>query len=108
MSLLSVALAAVLASPAAAAAAPPPSFALTMVEAESAARAHALDVKASAEESAASRSRADTAFAPLLPRLTLDGYYRYQTEVPQLSIVPGVRLPPRHVDRTHVELDAVG
>src|SRR6185312_801462 len=32
---------------------------------------------------------ADAAFAPLLPRLTLDGSYRYQTEVPEFSVVPG-------------------
>lgn len=71
------------------AAAQAPRFELTMADAEAAARAHALDVKAAAEDSASSRSRADAAFAPLLPRLTLDGYYKYSTEVPELAIVPG-------------------
>jgi outer membrane protein TolC len=83
---LALALAAWLAAPAAAEA---PRFSLTMAEAESAARAHALDVKAAGEESAGARARADAAFSPLLPRLTLDGYYRYQTEVPRFSVVPG-------------------
>ena len=83
---MSLLLAALLASSAAAQA---PQFSLTMAEAEVAARAHALDVKAAAEESAAARDRADAAYSPLLPRLTLDGYARYQFEVPTLSLVPG-------------------
>ncbi len=48
-----------------------------------------LDVKAAGEDSAAARSGADAAFAPLLPRLTLDGYARYATEVPTVALVPG-------------------
>lgn len=71
------------------AAAEAPRFELTMADAEAAARAHALDVKAAAEDGASAAAAADAAFAPLLPRLTLDGYYRYQTEVPELAIVPG-------------------
>ena len=86
MTTLAFALAALLAAPAAAQA---PSFSLTMAEAETTARAHALDVKAAAEESAAARDLADEAFAPLLPLLTLDGYARYQAEVPSLALVPG-------------------
>ncbi|MDE2511692.1 MAG: TolC family protein [Elusimicrobia bacterium] len=73
----------------AAAAADAPVFTLSMADAEAAARAHSLEDKAAAEDSAAARSRADASFAPLLPRLTLDGYYRYQTEVPRFSVVPG-------------------
>lgn len=71
------------------AAAQPPRFELSMADAEAAARAHALDVKAAAEDSASAGASADAAFAPLLPRLTLDGSYRYQTEVPELPVVPG-------------------
>jgi outer membrane protein TolC len=79
-------LAALLAVPAAAEA---PLFSLTLAQAEGAARAHALDAKAAAEESAAARDAADAQFAALVPRLTLDGSYRYQTEVPSLAILPG-------------------
>ncbi|HEX4048890.1 MAG TPA: TolC family protein, partial [Elusimicrobiota bacterium] len=82
-----LALASLLAAPASAAWAP--EFSLTMAEAEAAARAHALDVKAAAEDSASARADADAALAPALPRLTLDGYYKYQTEVPSLSVIPG-------------------
>ncbi len=91
MILLSAALAALLAAPASAAA---PRFSLTMSEAEAAARAHALEVKAAGEESASARDRADAAFSTLLPRLTLDGYYRYQTEVPSFAVVPGQPAQP--------------
>jgi outer membrane protein len=83
--MIALALAALLAAPAAAEA---PRFELTMTGAETAARAPALDVQAAANASASARARADAAFAPLLPRLTLDGYYKYQTEVPKLSIAP--------------------
>jgi outer membrane protein TolC len=91
MTMIAAALAALLAAVAAAApaSAEAPRFALTMAEAETAARAHALDVKAAGEESAAARDGADAAFSPLLPRLTLDGYARYATEVPSLAIAPG-------------------
>ncbi|HXT00057.1 MAG TPA: TolC family protein [Elusimicrobiota bacterium] len=95
-----LALAAVLlaAGPAAAEA---PRFELSMADAEAAARAHALDVKAAAEDSASAGASADAAFAPLLPRLTLDGSYRYQTEVPELAIVPGK--PPQEFGSNRAE-----
>jgi outer membrane protein TolC len=89
MTMLTMALAALLAGRARAEA---PRFSLTMTEAEAAGRAHALDVKAAAEDSASARDAADAAFSPLLPRLTLDGYARYAAEVPSLSIAPGA--PP--------------
>jgi outer membrane protein TolC len=79
---------ALLAAPAAASS-ESPVFALTLAQAEAASRAHALEAKAAAEDSASARAGAEAAFAPLLPRLTLDGYYRYQTEVPRFSVVPG-------------------
>ena len=66
-----------------------PVLSLTMAQAESAARAHAPDARAAAEDSAAARDAADAQFAALVPRLTLDGSYRYQTEVPRFSPVPG-------------------
>ena len=86
MTMLAVALAALLSGPASAEA---PLFSLTMAEAEAAALAHALDLKAAGEESAAARAGADAAFSPLLPRLTLDGYARSAAEVPSLAIIPG-------------------
>lgn len=88
--LASAAIAGALAAPAAAQA---PRFALTMAEAATAARAHALDVRAASEDSASARSDAEAAFAPLLPRLTLDGGYRYQAEVPAFAAAAGA--PPR-------------
>lgn len=90
MNFLSLALAAALAAPAAAEA---PAFSLTMAQAEEAARAHALDVRAAGEESAAARDAADAQFAALLPRLALNGSYGYQTEVPRLVVAPGA--PPQ-------------
>jgi outer membrane protein TolC len=83
MILLAVAL---LAAPASAQA---PLLTLSLAQAESSARAHALDARAAAEESAAARDAGDAQFASLVPRLTLDGFYKYQTEVPNFSPVPG-------------------
>lgn len=83
-------LAVLLAAPAAAEA---PRLALSMTEAESAARAHSPALRAAAEDGLGAADRADEQFASLLPRLTLDGSYRYQTVVPELAIVPGQ--PPR-------------
>ncbi|MFI5346655.1 MAG: TolC family protein [Elusimicrobiota bacterium] len=74
---------------AAPAAAEPPLFRETLAQAETEVRAHSLELKAAAERSAAARDRAGASFAPLLPRLTLDGSYRYQTEVPLIALVPG-------------------
>lgn len=71
------------------AAAAPPRLALTLAQAETAARDHSLELKIAAEESAAAKDGAEAQFSSLLPRLTLDGSYRYQTEVPLFSPVPG-------------------
>ena len=81
----------ILAGPARAAA---PVFSLSMAQAEQAARAHAWDVKAAAEDSAAARDGADAQFATLIPRLSIDGYYRYQSEVPSFSVSPGAPARP--------------
>ena len=70
-----------------------PTFSLSMTQAEEAARGHALDVKAATEDAAAARDASDAQFAALIPRLSLDGYYRYQSEVPSFSVAPGQ--PPR-------------
>jgi len=78
-----------LALAAAAASAEPPRFVLTLAEAEASGREHSLRLKAAAQESAAARDRSEEQFSALLPRLTLDGSYRYQTEVPSLSLAAG-------------------
>jgi outer membrane protein TolC len=86
-----LALALLLAAPAGA---ETPRFRLSMAEAESAARAHSPALKAAVEESLGGGDASDERFAALLPRLTLDGSYRYQTEVPRFSPVPGQPAQP--------------
>lgn len=71
------------------AAAEVPRLRLTMAEAEAAGREHSPALKAAAEEGLGAGDAADARFAALLPRLTLDGSYRYQTEVPSLALAPG-------------------
>lgn len=61
---------------------------LGLREAEAAAKAHSLKARAAAEEAAAAGDREDEQFAALLPRLTLDGSYRYQTVVPEFRPAP--------------------
>ncbi len=92
-------LAAALLVPAVRAAAQAPVFTLSLAQAEEAARAHALDAKAAAADSAAARDGADAQFAALVPRLTLDGYDKYQTEVPRFSAAPGVPPQPYGANR---------
>ncbi|PIR14925.1 MAG: hypothetical protein COV48_17210 [Elusimicrobia bacterium CG11_big_fil_rev_8_21_14_0_20_64_6] len=66
-----------------------PRFRLAMPEAVSAARSHSPSLKAAAEESAGFADLSDERFAALLPRVTLDGSYRYQAEVPNFSVGAG-------------------
>lgn len=66
-----------------------PEFAMTLERAESAALARSPRLAASRADASAAAARAEESASGFLPRLTLDGYYKYQTEVPQLSIVPG-------------------
>jgi cobalt-zinc-cadmium efflux system outer membrane protein len=61
-----------------------PHFALSLSSAETAALAYSPRLKAAAEQIAASRDRADSQRALLIPRLTLDGSYKYVTEVPEM------------------------
>lgn len=83
---MSLLLAALLASPAAAR---PPVFALTLAQAEIAARAHSSEMKAAAEQSAAAKDGASAQLAALFPRVTLNGSYQYQAVLPELAIIPG-------------------
>ncbi len=64
-------------------------FTLGLDRAEAAAKEHSLRAKAAAAEAEAAGDHGDAQFASLLPRLTLDGSYRYQSVVPQFSPVPG-------------------
>jgi outer membrane protein TolC len=66
-----------------------PALTLGLAQTEAAAREHSLSARAAAAEAAAAGDREGEQFASLLPRLTLDGYYRYQTVVPELSLGPG-------------------
>ncbi|MBI3550420.1 MAG: TolC family protein [Elusimicrobia bacterium] len=54
-------------------------FSLTLTQAEQRARAHSPEVKESAEQAYAAGAQAEAQFGALLPRVTLDGYYRYQS-----------------------------
>lgn len=83
---LSVLALALLATPAAAEA---PTLTLSLARAEEAARAHAWEAKAASAEAASAREGAGAALAPLLPRLTFDANYRWQSEVPSLALAPG-------------------
>jgi outer membrane protein TolC len=94
---VSALLAALLAS--AAAAAQPPTFALTLAQAEIAARAHSQELKAAAEQSAAAKDGADAQFSALFPRLTLNGSYQYQAVLPEIAILPGA--PPAAFGAQH-------
>ncbi|TBR21271.1 hypothetical protein EPO15_10755, partial [bacterium] len=82
----SAALAVLLAAPAGAAV---PTLSLDLTAVEEAAKAHSLPARAAAEEAAAAGDAADARFGALMPRLTLEGSYRYQTEVPALPAAPG-------------------
>lgn len=64
-------------------------FTLGLDRAEAAAKEHSLRARAAAAEAEAAGDREGAQFAALLPRLTLDGSYRYQTVVPEFSSVPG-------------------
>lgn len=90
---MSAALLAALLLPAAARA-QAPVFRRTLAEAEASALSRAPRLSAALSDAAAAGARADVALSGFLPRLTLDGSYRYQTEVPTLSIAPGQPAQP--------------
>jgi outer membrane protein TolC len=81
-----------LALPVAAAAAQPPRLVIALTEAEQAALAHSPILQAAAGDLAAAEAQVDVQFSQRLPRVTLDGSYQYQTEVPKVSLAPGA--PP--------------
>ena len=70
----------------------PPRLAMSLAEAGTAALSYSPRLKAAAEQIAASRDRADSLHALLIPRLTLDGSYRYATEIPNVQLPKG--FPP--------------
>lgn len=68
-----------------------PDFELTLSQAILGAKQTSERLKAAATDEMAAREREDFAFTALLPRLTLDGIFRYVTTVPALPVpVPGL------------------
>ena len=75
--------------PAPAAAPVPQIFSLSLAEAEQAALAHSPILKGAASDLQSAQSQVEVQLSQLLPSVTLDGNYQYQTEVPALSLLPG-------------------
>lgn len=71
------------------AAAEAPVFTLSLKDAEAAAAAHSHALAAALQDAVAAEETSRADMGALLPRLTLDGSYRYQTEVPDVAFVPG-------------------
>lgn len=69
-----------------------PKLAISLTEAEQAALAHSPILKAAESNLSAAEAQIDVQLSQLLPRLTADGSYQYQTEVPKVSLAPGA--PP--------------
>ncbi len=65
-----------------------PHFVLSLEEAESRALAYSSVLKAAESEMKAAAEKADSQFGTLVPRLSLDGNYRYVTEVPTFQPSP--------------------
>ncbi len=73
-------------------AAPPPASApaltLSLDQAEAAAFAHSPILKAAESDLASAQAQADAELSQLAPRVTVDGSYQYQTEVPKVALGP--------------------
>ncbi|MCM2322022.1 MAG: TolC family protein [Oligoflexia bacterium] len=74
-------------------AAAPPAWAnaeptLTLKQAEGKAAAHSARIASSQADAEAAKHQAEAAKAALFPRLTLEGTYRYVSDVPQLQVGP--------------------
>lgn len=68
-------------------------FQMSQIDAEHKALENSNELKAYAATAAAAEQHADSQFASLYPRLTLDGSYQYNTHVPEVSLpFPGI--PP--------------
>ncbi len=66
----------------------PPQLAISLAQAELEAIGHSPILKAAKSNLAAAQAQVDAQFALLLPKLTAQGSYAYQTEVPMLHILP--------------------
>lgn len=77
---------------AAPAAAQPPLLSLRLADAEKAALAHSPLLKAAEDDLASAEALVDVSLSQLVPRVTLDGSYQYQTVVPKLALAPNA--PP--------------
>jgi len=67
----------------------PPRLSIRLADAEKAALEHSPLLKAAEGDLASAEAQVDVALSALVPRLTLDGSYQYQTVVPSVSILPG-------------------
>lgn len=66
----------------------PPKLAISLAQAELEAIGHSPILKAAKSNLAAAQAQVDAQFALLLPKLTAQGNYAYQTEVPMFHILP--------------------
>jgi len=78
----------------AAAPAKPPRLTITLEQAQRAALAHSPILKAAESDLAAAQEQADARFSQILPRVTLDGTWQYQTVVPTFAPAPGAPAVP--------------
>lgn len=69
-----------------------PRLVIGLADAEQAALAHSPILKGAESDLASAQAQIDVQLSALIPRLTLDGSYQYQTEVPDVSLSPGA--PP--------------
>ncbi len=67
----------------------PPRLVLSLEEAQAMALTHSPILKAAQSDMAAAQKQVEVQLSMLLPRVTLDGSYFYQTIVPQVSLFPG-------------------
>ncbi len=72
-----------------AAGAQPPKLAITLAQAEEESLAHSPILKAAQSSLAAAQAQVDAQLAQLVPSVTLEGSYQYQTIVPNIAFLPG-------------------
>jgi outer membrane protein TolC len=77
-----------------AAAQEPPKLVLSLEEAERQAFEHSPILKGALSDLAAAQSQVEVQLSQLIPRVTVDGSYQYQTQVPNFSPAPGAPAVP--------------
>ncbi|MDE2040365.1 MAG: TolC family protein [Elusimicrobia bacterium] len=79
----------VCAAAASSAAATPPRLSLGLAQAETMALERSPLIKAAGSDLASAQAEVEAGLSVLAPRVTLEGSYQYQTEVPKVSLAPG-------------------